>query len=96
MATAANNLRTLFERGGYIRRPNLDRLEELGSQRYKKGSEVRLVLLSNAELREAKRWLKDVGLRVGKPFAKHSRIVLPIYGDHAVDWFESNRRKARR
>ncbi len=96
MPSAPSQIRALFERGGYIRRPNLDRLDEMGSQQYKKGYEVRLVLLTQTEVRLTKRLLKEVGLRVGKPFAKHSRIVLPIYGEEAVTWFEALLRKTRR
>jgi len=96
MSTATSSLRALFERGGYIRRPDLERLDELGSQQYKKGFEVRLVLHTQTEVRQTKRWLKEVGLGSGNPFAKHTRIILPIYGQAAVDWFERTLRKSRR
>lgn len=77
----------MFEQSGYVRRFDPERRKRVGSSLYKKGFEVRLVLTSEEELREARRLLEVVGLRPGKPFRKNSRFVQPIYGRSALDWF---------
>jgi len=84
---AAKQLGELFATRGYVRRFSKDLREKLGSDHYKKGSEVRLVLDSQAQLNQARRLLKSVGLEPGRPFSKHTRIVQPIYGQAAVAWF---------
>jgi hypothetical protein len=40
-------------------------------------------------VRAVRRLVRAVGLRPGKPFAKHGRIVQPVYGQTAVRWFLS-------
>ena len=77
----------MYRQSGYVRRFSPKRRKRVGSFLYKKGFEVRLVLTSEEELREARRLLEAVGLRPGKPFRKHSRFVQPVYGKIALDWF---------
>ena len=81
-------LRQAFRRSGYVRVANQTRRKEMG-QKYKKGYEVRLVGKTRAELTQIRRLLRRVGFKAGKPFEKHSRIVQPIYGKAAVEWFLS-------
>lgn len=85
-------MKRFFRQHGYVRVTNLDLREELG-QKYKKGYEVRLVAVSQRELTWLRRLLKQAGFKPGKPFQKHSRIVQPIYGREAVEWFLSQKRR---
>lgn len=85
-AAARRLLAECFAERGYIRRPNKARFDE-GSEGYKKGTEVRLVLDTRAELREVRRALRRVGFYPSKMFMKHGRYVQPVYGDEAEEWF---------
>lgn len=78
-----------FLRNGNIRTPSPERLRE-GHWRYKKGWEVRLVLESWIELRQARRVLAAVGLRAGRAYRKGSRWVQPVYGRAAADLFRGS------
>jgi len=82
---AATELAAEFARCGYVRRRDADRRVREGRS-YKKGYEVRFVLDSSDELRAVRRLLQAVGLRPGRPFHKHRRLVQPVYGRAAVDW----------
>ncbi len=88
-------LKRFFQRHGYVRVADLGIREELG-RKYKKGYEVRLVAVSRREVAWLRRLLKQVGFKPGKPFQKHSRIVQPIYGRVAVEWFLSSKPGGRR
>jgi hypothetical protein len=79
-------LRRLFQQCGCVRWPNAKRQAKLGPK-YHKGHEVRLTVSTKTELRQVQRWLKQVGLVYGAPYQKNLRIVQPIYGRAAVDWF---------
>ncbi len=83
--SAETALMALFRASGYIRRPAEDRNGD--SATYKKGSEVRLVLESRTAARSAARLARAVGLRPGKVYPKHTRIVVPLYGEDSVTWF---------
>jgi hypothetical protein len=83
---ASRRLAELFRRNGYYRLPNTKRREEMRTL-YKKGWEVRLILRSQRELREARRLLKLAGLRGGRPWRKGKRWAQPVYGKEAVDLF---------
>lgn len=87
MSPAEKLLAAHFAARGYIRRPNPDRLSE-GHYVYKKGTEVRLVVDTRAELAEVRAALREVGFKPGRPFDKGGQIVQPIYGAAAADWFE--------
>jgi len=85
-SAAAAALLGWFERTAYVRCCDPERrVRERAS--YKKGFEVRLVLESKEDVRIVRRLLRAVGLRPGKTFGKHSRIVQPVYGEPAVRWF---------
>ncbi len=64
-------------------------------QKYKKGYEVRLVVKTWREVMRIRQLLHCVGFKAGRPFKKHSRIVQPIYGKAAVEWFLSTSLEAR-
>lgn len=84
--STATELATLFARTGYVRRCDAKRRAREG-QSYKKGYEVRFVLGSEHETRAVRHLLRAAGLRPGKPFRKHNRLIQPVYGRAAVDWF---------
>ncbi len=81
-------LRQAFRRSGYVRVVDKTLRKEMG-QKYKKGYEVRLVVKTKRELTQIRQLLRQVGFKTGKPFEKHSRMVQPIYGKSAVEWFLS-------
>jgi hypothetical protein len=81
-------LRRLFKQHGCVRVPNAKRQAALGPN-YKKGYEVRLTVSTRTQLLQVQRWLKQVGLTYGAPYAKGLLIVQPIYGRAAVDWFQA-------
>lgn len=81
-------LRQSFHRGGYVRVVNKARRKQMG-RNYKKGYEVRLVVKTPRELAQIRQLLRQVGFAAGQPFQKHRRIVQPIYGKAAVEWFLS-------
>lgn len=88
--TATARLRRMFVDGGYVRTQSRADAREYGTDVYKKGHEVRLTLGSMAEAQEARAMLEVVGLRGGKPYQKHSRVIQPVYGLDAVEWFLDN------
>jgi hypothetical protein len=80
-------LRAAFRAGGYCRMADMEKRERAGSQRYKKGYEVRLVVATRAELAEVRRALRAVGFRDARSFLKHGKFAQPVYGRDAVRWF---------
>jgi hypothetical protein len=76
-------LRELFDRGGCMRVPNPARRKARGAE-YKKGYELRFVGRTKSDLREIRRLLRKADVKVGAAYAKHSRIVQPVYGAQAV------------
>jgi hypothetical protein len=85
-------LKRAFRQHGYVRMPHAEKRKTLG-QTYKKGYEVRLVATSKTELQALRRWIKLAGLTPGKPFEKTNRMVQPVYGQVAVEWFLSRSTK---
>jgi len=81
-------LRQAFRRSGYVRVVDKARRKEMG-HKYKKGYEVRLVVKTRDELMRMRQLLRRVGFDPATSFLKHSRIVQPIYGKAAVEWFLS-------
>ena len=86
-ASADFQLKQFFRRNGYVRLPNSERREQLGSQKYKKGYEVRLVAKMPGELRHIRSLLRQAGFKAGNAFFKGKQIIQPIYGKAAVEWF---------
>lgn len=84
---AADTLRSLFARAGYIRQRSTDKLRALGPAAYKKGAEVRLAVRTFTEARRIQRLLVQVDLKPGKPYARHRHVIQPIYGSDAAEWF---------
>jgi len=85
-------LRQSFRQDGYVRVVNKARRKEMG-RKYRKGYEVRLVVKTPPELTQVRQLLRQIGFKPGKPFEKHRRIVQPIYGKAAVEWFLSASRE---
>lgn len=81
-------LRRFFQESGYVRVADQARRKEMGSD-YRRGYEVRLVVETHGELAQIRQLLRQVGFKAGAPFKKHNRIVQPIYGKAAVEWFLS-------
>jgi len=79
-------LRRFFEQHGYVRVANVILREQM-KQFYHKGYEVRLVVKTESELAFVRQLLTQIGFKAGKPFQKHNRIVQPVYGKSAVEWF---------
>lgn len=79
-------LRQLFQRGGCVRVADKARRTEKGL-RYSKSYEVRLVVKTRAELLQVRELVRQVGFTPATTFLKHNRIVQPIYGKSAVEWF---------
>lgn len=77
-----------FHRNGYVRRVDAARREAEGQQ-YKKGTEVRLVAESQAELSEIRQLLWRAGFKVAEPFTKGRQWRQPVYGVAAVARFLS-------
>lgn len=86
---AATELAALFARNGCIRCPNPKRLAKLGAQKYKKGSEVRLMVESEEELTHVQELLDTLDFTSGRPFAKARQICIPIYGNEQTSRFEA-------
>jgi hypothetical protein len=62
---------------------------------YHKGDEVRLIAESTRELREIRQLLCSAGFKPGKPFAKRSQWVQPLYGRSVVAQFLKSIGKTR-
>lgn len=80
-------LAAFFQRNGYVRWQNPERLADEGPQQYKKGNEVRLVANSVRELRLIRRSLCQLGFNPGRPFRKARQYRQPIYGRDEVARF---------
>lgn len=91
MASAATTLLYYFRRNGHVRVADPARRKKEGSGRYKKGSEVRFVLHSEAEVREVREGLRALGFTPGKVFLKRGRLVVPVYGKRVTDWIRNLR-----
>lgn len=87
VAAAIRRLAALFHANGYVRRPNPDKKAARESHGYHKGYEVRLVLVSERELDEARGLLTALGFRLASPHAKGNQFRQPIYGKAAVERF---------
>lgn len=79
-------LAAIFQRNGYVRRPN-PRRRAAAPRAYKKGYEVRLVADTVADLRVIQRLLRAAGFKPGRPFAKARQWRQPLYGREAVARF---------
>jgi hypothetical protein len=80
-------LARLFQRNGYVRWQDEERLTDEGYQVYKKGHEVRLVAESKKELAEIKRLLLAAGFKPGRPFVKGCQFRQPVYGKRQTTRF---------
>jgi len=87
-ASARRVLERIFAERGYLRAPDPQRRESMGSN-YKKGYEVRLGVSTRKEVVEVKKALRQVGLNPGRDYKHHNDYVVPLYGRDAVDWFRS-------
>jgi hypothetical protein len=60
-------LATRFHRNGYLRSQNVERLNKVGAQVYKKGYEIRLMAHSEEELARIQELLQFLGFAIGQP-----------------------------
>ncbi len=84
---ASYELAAHFRQHGYVRFQNPERLENEGSQVYKKGNEVRLTARSQAELEYIQKLLRILGYTVARPFQKGAQFRQPIYGRAQIEAF---------
>jgi hypothetical protein len=84
LAMVEAELVEIYLRGGCLRRQSVGRLKADGAQKYKKGSEVRLVANSPAELERMRGLLKAADFKSGHSYSKGNRFVQPIYGEEQV------------
>ncbi len=90
LVAAIRRLAVLFHANGYVRRPNLDKKAAAQESRaYHKGYEVRLVLVSEQELAEARGLLELLGFKPANPHTKGKMFRQPIYGKEPVERFLS-------
>jgi hypothetical protein len=81
----AAQLRALYERNGFVRHQNPERIASEGWRRYKKGLEVRLTVDSEAGLATVRRLLCEAGFTPGRPYRHGThRFRQPLYGRHQV------------
>jgi hypothetical protein len=88
----------LIRRNAYVRQPNTKRRRR-EKTKYKKGWEVRIVLDDETEINFAQGLLDRSGVKAGRPFAKHRRWVIPVYGRTMVELIKKHtglRKKRRR
>jgi hypothetical protein len=91
----------LIRRNAYVRQPNARRRRTEGTK-CKKGWEVRIVLKDEADIDFAHGLLNRSGVKAGRPFAKHRRWVIPVYGRAMVELIKKHtglrqkRRKQKR
>ncbi len=85
--SAFRRLAHFFARGGCVREPRPARFGE-GSQRYKKGWEVRILVDNHGDLVEVRLLLTAIGLTPARPYRKYGeRFVQPVYGLTAAELF---------
>jgi hypothetical protein len=77
-----------FERNGYLRMPNDERIENEGHQKYKKGYEIRFVPKTEEEQEEIFGLLQKCSFKAGKVFQKSRQSVIPVYGRKSMDRFQ--------
>ncbi len=80
-------LKKLFLQRGFVRMA--DEKRRLKDPKYKKGCEVRLMAKTVSELIQIQLWIIEVGLKPGMPYRNKSRLIQPIYGKDAVEWFRA-------
>ena len=80
-------LKKLFRQRGFVRIADEERRSK--DPKYKKGWEVRLMAKTESELKQIQLWLVEVGFKPGKPYRHNSRLIQPLYGKDAVEWFRS-------
>lgn len=76
-----------FLKNGHVRRQNINRIAAEGSQKYKKGDEVRLTANTRSDLRRLRRLLQAARFTPGREFSKGRRWRIPVYGRAEVARF---------
>lgn len=89
-------LKGIFLRNGYLRKSNELKQRIFGSQKYKKGYEVRLVTKNQEELDQVQAALSALDLKVAKTFLKAKQIVQPVYGKDFYKKMEKIKIKAEK
>ncbi|MBI3194153.1 MAG: hypothetical protein HYZ34_06775 [Ignavibacteriae bacterium] len=80
-------LKEVFLRSEDVRTPDKKLQTTQGTQKYKKGYEIRLTVYSADELESVKKKLRLYNVTYGKPFKKARRFIIPIYGKDTVKRF---------
>ena len=84
--TTKARLREWFDRSGWVQGGPDPSKRAKGKDNYKRGYEVRMSAAPK-ELAQLQRLLKSAGIEPGAPFAKSSRLVVPIYGREQTERF---------
>lgn len=79
----------------YARVPNETRQDE-GWSAYKKGYELRIVVKTQADLKQVRKLLKDASIKPGKPYRKANQWVVPVYGKQPVNQLVALKPRKRR
>lgn len=77
---AGQILEEFFLRSGYLRIRNENQLEEYGSQKYKKGFEIRFVARNINELELIRNSITALSYKLSKSYISNNRFIQPLYG----------------
>lgn len=72
-----------FSLSGHVRKPKPHRVRDEGWETYKKGWEIRFRLRPD-DLDFVRSLISRAGYRPGRPYAKRSRVIQPVYGSGAT------------
>lgn len=81
-------LKEIFLRNGNLRIKDEVKAAKFGSQKHKKGYEVRLLAKNEQELEHIQTAISTLDLYVAKTYLKGKQIVQPIYGKEITKKFE--------
>ncbi len=81
-------LKEIFLRNGNLRIKDEVKVAKFGSQKHKKGYEVRLLAKDEQELEHIQIAISSLDLYVAKSYLKGKQFVQPIYGKEITKKFE--------
>jgi hypothetical protein len=90
--TALHILKKMYLSNGYLRVPDAAKLETDGSQKYKKGYEIRFIINNKKELKSLQTAISSLGYTVSKTFIKNGQNVQPLYGKEITLQFRKFRK----
>ena len=90
--TAFQILKKMYLSNGYLRVPDETKLKINGSQKYKKGYEIRFIINNDKELKSLRTAISSLGYTVSKTFIKNGQNVQPLYGKEITLKFQKFRK----